>query len=254
MIEINLLPGAGRKARGAGASRANIGSAFAGIGERVKDPLLLGAIAASIVAILAVGGMYTMQQARESGLDERAQRAQQDSVRYAAVLGDRRRVEAQRDSALRQLTIIRTIDNTRFVWPHVMDEVSRALPAYTWLTMIVQTSAPPTPMDPPPGASPGGASAGAAPAAGAPAAARDTAQAEPENMKFSIVGQTVDIQALTRFMRQLEASEFIQNVNLSKSDVVQVEGKEITEFTLTAEYQTPDSTVIRTVPLSLQVR
>ncbi|HKG93298.1 MAG TPA: PilN domain-containing protein [Gemmatimonadaceae bacterium] len=246
MIEINLLPGAGRKARGgARASGVSLGAAFSGLTDRIRDPFLIAAIAASAVAAAAIGGMYTLQAARESGLDERAQRAQQDSVRYSAVLRDRRRAEAQRDSAMRQLNIIRGIDNTRFVWPHVMDEVSRALPPYTWLTLIMQTSAAPTPVDPAPRA---------AGAAGAAAAKPDTAQAAPENMKFQIVGQTVDIQALTRFMRQLEASEFIQNVNLSKSDVVNVEGKEITEFTLTAEYQSPDSSAIRTVPLSLQVR
>ena len=249
MIEINLLPGAGRKTRGARASSAGIGSALSGMVAGVKDPFLIAAVAAAVLAVVAVGGMYTLQQRRVATLDERAQRAQQDSVRYAAVLGDRSRAEAQRDSALLQLNIIKGIDNTRFVWPHVMDEVSRALPAYTWLTMIVQTSAPPTPVEPATAARP----AGAAGAAGDNAAARDTAQIV-ENMKFQIVGQTVDIQALTRFMRQLEASMFIQNVNLTKSDVVQVEGKEITEFTLTAEYEQPDSSAIRTVPLSLQTR
>jgi Tfp pilus assembly protein PilN len=247
MIEINLLPGAGRKTRGARASSAGIGTALSGMVAGVKDPFLIAAVASAVLAVAVVGGMYTLQQRREAELDERSQRATQDSVRYAAVLGDRHRAEAQRDSALLQLNIIKGIDNTRFVWPHVMDEVSRALPAYTWLTMIVQTSAPPTPVEPTT------AAARPAGAAGGNAAARDTAQIV-ENMKFSIVGQTVDIQALTRFMRQLEASMFIQNVNLTKSDVVQVEGKEITEFTLTAEYEQPDSSAIRTVPLSLQTR
>lgn len=244
MIEINLLPGAGRKARGgARASSASLGTALSGITARIRDPYLIGAVASAVIGLAVIGGLYTMQKSRESALDERAQRAQQDSVRYSAVLSDRRRAVAQRDSALRQLDIIRGIDNTRFVWPHVMDEVSRALPPYTWLTLINQTSAPPTPADPAPAARSGDA-----------AAKPDTTRVEPENMKFQIIGQTVDIQALTRFMRQLEASEFIQNVNLTKSDVVQIEGKEITEFTLTAEYQTPDSSAIRTIPLSLQVR
>ena len=73
-------------------------------------------------------------------------------------------------------------------------------------------------------------------------------------MKFHMVGNTVDIQALTRFMKDLEASPFVQNVQLVKTSIVQQDGKEVTEFQLDAEYQTPEPGVIRTVPVSLSVR
>jgi hypothetical protein len=43
-------------------------------------------------------------------------------------------------------------------------------------------------------------------------------------------------------------------VQLEKSDVALVDGKDVTEFSLSAEYQTPDSTAIRTIPLTLSVR
>ena len=66
----------------------------------------------------------------------------QDSTRYAAVLREKKKAETQRDSVMRQLNIIKTIDNDRFVWPHIMDEISRALPQYTWLVSVKQTSAP----------------------------------------------------------------------------------------------------------------
>ena len=65
----------------------------------------------------------------------------QDSTRYAAVLREKKKAETQRDSVMHQLNIIKTIDNNRFVWPHVMDEISRAMPQYTWLTALEQTSA-----------------------------------------------------------------------------------------------------------------
>ena len=38
-----------------------------------------------------------------------------------------------RDSLVAQITTIRTVDGDRYVWPHLLDEVTRALPAYTWL-------------------------------------------------------------------------------------------------------------------------
>jgi Tfp pilus assembly protein PilN len=123
-----------------------------------------------------------------------------------------------------------------------MDEVSRALPQYTWLVSIKETTPPP---------------AAAAPAS-ADAKDKDKKKPDleevPQAMKFQIIGNTVDIQALTRFMKLLEASPFIQNVQLNNSALVQTEGKDVTEFTLDAEYQRPDSTAIRTVPLTLQVR
>ena len=72
--------------------------------------------------------------------------------------------------------------------------------------------------------------------------------------RFKIVGNTVDIQALTRFMKLLETSPFIQKVTLSKSELVVVEGKEITEFTLEAEYERPTPDAIVTAPVSLSVR
>jgi type IV pilus assembly protein PilN len=241
MIEINLLPGAGKKSRGAGAG-VNVGASFATAANRVKDPFMLLA-AASIIAAGAVISMLTLrQQGVAQELASREQKQVQDSTRYAAVLREKKKAETQRDSVMRQLNIIKTIDNDRFVWPHVMDEISRALPQYTWIVSVKQTSAPT--------------------AAGAEDANKDKDKKKkapeqeeaPQAMKFTVVGNTVDIQALTRFMKLLAASPFIQNVQLVNSQLAQADGKEVTEFTLEAQYHQPDSTAIRTVPLTLSVR
>ncbi|HET7614395.1 MAG TPA: PilN domain-containing protein, partial [Gemmatimonadaceae bacterium] len=77
----------------------------------------------------------------------------------------------------------------------------------------------------------------------------DSVFAAAKTIQFKIVGHTVDIQALTRFMKSLEASPFIQNVQLKQSDLVQAEGKEVTEFTLEAESQVPPPFAVKTVPL-----
>lgn len=244
MIEINLLPGSGKKSRGrsGAAGGAAIGAAFSGAAARIKDPYLIGAVAGTLVAVLALGGLHLTQQARASTLTAREQRAVQDSTRYAAVLAEKLKAEAQRDSVLRQLNIIKAIDNNRFVWAHVLDEVSRTLPPYTWLTSLQQTSAPPAASD---AATPAGAKGAAAKA--------DSVATQPA-MTFRMVGSTVDIQALTRFMKELEASPFVQNVSLFKTVIVLQEAREVTEFTLDAEYQIPDPSAIRTVPVSLSVR
>ena len=248
MIEINLLPGKRKSTKGGGT-----GVNLAGIGQaivaRVKDPYLIGSTATAILVAVVVGFMFLRQEARERSLLEKEQKAVQDSTRYAAVLREKARAEAQRDTVARQLNIIRSIDNNRFVWPHLLDEISRALPPYTWITAIRQSSAPQT--------------AAAAPLArpgedSAAAAARkkrglDTTAVE-DTLKFRIVGNTIDVQALTRFMTLLEASPFMRNVNLLRLTPVIENDQQIAEFQLDAEWQKPDSSAIRVVPVLQTLR
>ena len=61
----------------------------------------------------------------------------------------------------------------------------------------------------------------------------------------------MDIQALTLFMKTLEASPFIQNVQLTRSDMVLVDGKEVTEFQLEAESQQPPAFLVKTVSVAV---
>jgi len=242
MIEINLLPGSGKKNRSTGFSLSAIGGQAA---SRVKDPFMIAAAISILGAVGAVGFLHMMQTSRAEELTERERRAVQDSTRFVAVLRERNRAEAQRDSVRRQLDIIKSIDNDRFVWSHVMDEVSRALPPYTWLKSIAQSaviaSAAPTP-PPAPAKGEKGKPAPPPPPAALPA------------LKFQIAGNTVDIQALTRFMKLLESSPFVKNVAIAKAELVTLEGKEVQEFLLEAEYERPDASVIATVPVTLSSR
>jgi len=232
MIEINLLPGATRKAKGRGAG-FSLGSLMGGAQMGIRDPWMLGAVVGVILAIGGVGFMYTSQTASAAELSTREEQALADSARFAVVLRQRASAEAKRDSVQRQLEVIRAIDADRFIWPHVMDEVSRALPPYTWLKTMSATTTQ------------------GAPVSGAEA---DTVSRTTEPPRFHITGNTVDIQALTRFMKLLEASPFIQHVQLARSEMAIVDGKEVTEFQLDAQYERPDSSAITTAPLSLSVR
>jgi Tfp pilus assembly protein PilN len=252
-IQINLLPGAQKATRGAaGFDAAALGAA---IRDRVKDPWLLGSAGAVVLAVAVVGTLFITQQARAGELETRLERVVRDSTRYATVLGARHTLMAERDSVERQIRIIRTIDDNRYTWAHILDEVSRALPAYTWLTALEQTSKAPLP--------PGADTLAGRPeprTRKAPGAkdtvakvVRDTVNIHPE-LAFRIVGQTVDIQALTMFMRQLESSPFIQQVALKRSEIVVADGKDVTEFELTAKYEVPPAGVVTTTPLVVPVR
>jgi hypothetical protein len=55
-------------------------------------------------------------------------------------------------------------------------------------------------------------------------------------------------------MRQLESSPFVQHVSLAKSEIVVLEGKDVTQFELSAEYEVPPPGVVRTAPLVVPVR
>lgn len=238
MIEINLLPGAEKsKGRRAGFSVKAVGASLA---ARVRDPYMLSAVASVLIAAAAIGGMHVTQAAALDELAVREQEAVRDSARFAVVLKERRRAEAKRDSVMRQLQIIRSIDNDRFVWPHILDEVSRSLPPYTWLKSIAQTAGSAAPVAAPP-------------RDGKQADRKDPVPSE-EPLRFRVVGNTVDIQALTRFMKILETSPFVQNVQLARSELVMLDGKEVTEFQLDAEYERPEKGMIATAPVSLSVR
>lgn len=252
MIEINLLPGEGRRAK-RGVQTSDV---FANAGDWLRDKYLMGAVGAVVLAVALGAFLYYDQKSEAAALDERQIQAVKDSSRNSAVLAAMSKAEASRDSLQQQLAIIKSIDDTRFLWSHLMEEISIALPPYTWLTTITQTSIPPSAaaIDT---TDKGGGSTSTASSTPARKAARDQQKkarsdsllAAAQSIKFRIIGNTVDIQALTRFMKALEASPFIQNVQLTRSDLVVSEGREVTEFQLEAESQRPPPYLIKTVPL-----
>jgi Tfp pilus assembly protein PilN len=246
MIQVNLLPGAASHSqRGEFDIGALLSSATAGI----KDKFLLGAVGTASAVILSVGLLHVGQTSRERMLTNREVKAMADSTQFKIVLEAKANAEATRDSLYQQVAIIKSIDDSRYLWPHLLEEISNALPQYTWLTTVQQTSAPPS-------------SVASDTAAGKPGAAAANKKTDPKARKaradsvlaaasrstrFRIVGHTVDIQALTLFMKTLEASPFIKNVQLSRSDMAMADGKEVTEFQLEAESQIPPPFLLKTV-------
>ncbi|MFL5479432.1 MAG: PilN domain-containing protein [Gemmatimonadaceae bacterium] len=264
MIEINLLPGDAKKRKKGGAktsssARINFNPRqwLAGITEKITDKYMLGAVAAVGVSGALIVLLFISQTARAAMLESRETKAVKDSAQYSAVLTAKARAEATRDSLYQQIAVIKSIDDSRYLWSHLMYEISNALPQYTWLTEVSQTSNPKSvaAADTTKKAAPADTNTTQSPRERA--AARDRAKkqradsllADAKTVQFKIIGHTVDIQALTRFMKSLEASPFIQNVQLKQSDLVQAEGKEVTEFTLQAETQPPPPFAVKTVPL-----
>ena len=248
MIEINLLPGSGKKAKkSSGGAKLNLGASLESLRGKIRDPWMLGAIASGLVAVLVTGGLFTTQSARQARLDEELEKAVQDSTRYATVLRERETAEAKRDTVLRSLNMIRAIDDDRYIWPHVMDEVSNALPPYTWIVSLGFTGSgqATTPIRTiVPVANEGGSGR----------KHKVATEIVKDTVKVRLVGNTVDIQALTRFMKQLESSPFLEDVQLAKSERAQDHGKEVTQFQLDMLYSRPDQAMMKRVPLAVSVR
>jgi Tfp pilus assembly protein PilN len=237
MIEINLLPGKKKKTAGAGMKLSM--PDFKGLIAQVKDPWLIGAILAWVV----VGGggalLFITDRARLASAETRLETVRTEKRRYDIVIAQKRQAEKVRDSLLFQINVIRQIDADRYIWPHVLDQATKALPPYTWITHMQSASAI---VAPGPGQ----------PNNGPVTIERDSTGAP--TVRVAIDGRTVDIQAYTTFLRQLAASPWFTDVTPASSQTVIEADRPVTAFSVTVSYRIADSVYIRTIPLVQSVR
>jgi type IV pilus assembly protein PilN len=169
-----------------------------------------------LLAVVVSGFLYLTTSGRHEDLTVNIEAAVADSARYFDLIEQINSLNARRDSIAQRVGIIQEIDEDRYVWPHIMDEVARALPDYTWLLEILQVS--------------GG-----------------------EPLRFRVGGQAGNNFAVTQFMENLEVSPFIRNVDLvsTEQQVVTRGGinRIVNRFELEAEYERPPPELLETVPL-----
>ena len=245
MITVNLRPNLKRKRAGSPFQGAMQG--VRGLGSKIKDPLLLVAVA-SWVGVLGWLGFVVLGTTRDlNALEPQLEVTRAEHRRFKAFLTEKRHKETIRDSLVAQIAVIRHVDGDRYVWSHVLDEVTKALPAYTWLIDVGTAVAATTHVAPP-------AAASATPASQKAADSAANAPPAPSVIQFEVNGRTVDIQAYTRFLRQLEASPWVTDVTPVSAQTVVEKERPITAFTIRATYKQADSAYIRTVPLSQSVR
>ena len=229
MIEINLRPGLKRKRTGA-SPFAGLGEQFKALGTKVQDPMMLLAGGAWALALLFLGGAWLLGQRQLGKLEPQLEETRAEHERFRNFVAAKRREELIRDSVLSQISTIRQVDGERYVWAHVLDEVARALPAYTWLTNVSAQPRVITPAD---------TAGGAVPV---------------PRTDVLVEGRTVDIQAFTRFLRELEASPWLTGVSALSAETVVEKQRAVTAFEIRASFERADSAYIRTVPLSESVR
>ncbi len=211
MIEVNLNPGAARRP----ARKRAVSLKLPEFKGKLKiDRMVLIAIGAWIVGGGALAWMNFSTQGKKAELTLNLEQARQDSAHYATVIRANDRLRARRDTIAKKLQLIQDIDANRYIWAHILDEVSRTLPQYTWLVTIAEVP--------------------------------DTAAKTP---KFQIDGRTGNTFALTEFMKDLEASPFVRGVRLLSTSIVKEQEKEVHAFSIEAQYETPPADAIQTVPL-----
>ncbi len=217
MIEVNLLPG-GKKRRpskgGGGAGGILSKLSMPDLGGILSDSYTIGAVVVGLGVLALLGWWYVGLSSRQADVRVELADALQDSANYADLIQRNATLTARRDSIAQKVTIIQEIDANRYVWPHLLDELARALPEYTWLTQVIQVSV------------------------------GDAA------VEFQVRGRAGNNRALTTFWRQLQESPFIRSVQLVQTEqVVEPTGELVYAFQLDCVYSAPPLDLVETVPL-----
>lgn len=227
-IEINLLPGPKkRKAAGPGFQMPDFGELLA----KVSDPLLIGGIAAWVVALGFMGFVWVTERGELNELKEQHLSWQRQERQYRGLIRQKQIATVKRDSLVQELTAIREIDADRFIWPHILDEVVRALPDRSWLVSLEFL----TPPDP--------AVLGAA-----------AESLPPAPLRFQVSGRTAAVEAYTRFLRQLQESPWIGAIDWGPANLIEEDEKTLYAFSVTATFKPADPIYIETVPVVESVR
>jgi Tfp pilus assembly protein PilN len=209
MIRINLLPGDMRRRPQKKRARITMPSLpdFNGITAFILASWILAPLVGLWLFFSVRGDRQDLQVALEQAVA--------DSARYAGVIATQASLRAQQDTIAQKLELIQHLDAGRYVWPHIMDEVSLALPPFTWLEAL-------------------------------------DAMGDDARPEFQIQGRTGSLSALTRFMDALEASPFLRRIELISSEQDQLGNdpdEVINNFILTGAYEQPPLDMVETVPL-----
>jgi Tfp pilus assembly protein PilN len=214
VIEINLLPGSTKKRggkRGKAGRSAGAGTSKPKLPEFDRTKAML--IGGWVLGIAIIAWLHLGMNSRLETLRTDHETAVRDSARFAMQRAQGDSLQAQERAISQKLQVIQEIDAGRYVWPHILDEISRVLPPYIWVVNLTET-----------------AGNGTTP-------------------RVRMEGRAGNYFALGRYIEDLEASPFLRQVRLLSSSQTNVENRTVLGFILEASYEEPSPDVIQTVPL-----
>ncbi len=219
MIEVNLLPesqssrGGGKRSKKRGAKPSMGGLGLKGKGG---NPWSTALMVAGIIIPLAAAFLWWSQRSEASSLQVRLDAATADSARLADLRVVSDSLTTRREQIRSRVALVEQLDRNRFVWPHLMDEVSRAVPNMAWLSSLRQTS--PLP-----------------------------------DLGVQIQGIAANPLAITEFVRNLQSSEYITDVRILGSQRQSLESGDTSiaaqAFTLSIRFTEPAGGSIRSEPI-----
>ncbi|MCK5488448.1 MAG: PilN domain-containing protein [Gemmatimonadetes bacterium] len=210
MIEVNLHPeGSKRRRRGRRLPKVPGWLQSTGGGDG-RDPWLIAAVAIPALVLLVVGWFWMSQRSDRGALDERITEAVEDSARLSDLRALSDSLMAREAQIRERLDLLRGLDDGRFVWPRLLDELSRALPNYAWLTSIREASAVP-------------------------------------DLQVQVDGMAANPLAITAYVRRLQESPFVGQVRILGSQEQDVDGFSAHSFKLIIGYAEPPDSVVAAV-------
>lgn len=220
MIEVNLHPERGRAGR-AGGRRLPISlpTSFPSFGRKSggegggRDIWTALAVALPVLVVLVVGWLWFSQRSERNELEVRLEAAVEDSTRLSDLRALSDSLTERERRIGRRLDLVKSLDDGRFVWPHLLDEIGRALPSYTWLTALRQNSAEP-------------------------------------RLEVQVDGLAANPLAITEFVRNLQRSPYVGEVRMLGSQQELVDNVAAQAFKLMVTYEAPPPETIRSEPVA----
>lgn len=214
MIEVNLHPTAEKKGGGRTGGFSGIDfempelGGFSPVETFRSEPHKAICIAALVVVPVAAGLLWFQQSSRAADLETRLDEAREDSTRLADLRELSDSLTARREEIRDRVDLVRTLDDNRFVWPHLLDEVARALPQRAWLRGLKQ-------------------------------------RGELPDLEMQIMGTAARPLVITEFVRSLERSPFVGDVQIVGSNRQMSDGVSTQSFVLSVTYSPPPESAVR---------
>lgn len=205
MIEVNLHPSGGKKRRKKGGGVSGIKLEMPDFGdvrllETVRsDPWNVAMIVSFVVVPLAVLFLWLGQRSEAEELQSRLDEALADSARLAELTAVNDSLSERRAQIRSRVQVVRQLDRNRYVWPHLLDEISAALPREAWLSNIQQQS--PLP-----------------------------------DLQVQLMGVAGRPLVVTEFVRRLEQSPYVGDVQIVATNKQMTDGVSTQAFTLNVTY------------------